>query len=106
MDNLEKRYNNVQNFKELHVYIFWGIWRARNLFIVENISQNVYVVSKKKLSSFRENYKEKDYIRHVTISAPTLSDGVVVGYFDGAAMLGNCGCGMYIILNDSHIFKF
>jgi len=103
-DNLEKWYKKVRNHKELPVFICWGVWRTRNYMIFENKSQNSSMVFNRILDVYNESYKEKVFKRNRAIRQPSLIDVIVVGYFDGAALLGQCGGGMCLNLNQSHSF--
>lgn len=95
-------------YRALSLYIFLGIWKARNTLIFEHKVPDVQETCIRISFDFLEKglVTMTQNTRHITLR--DVWDNFPVGFFDGAAQAEICGSGMviYLIPHEYYCFKW
>ena len=80
--------NLCGKFKELPIFICWGVWKLRNDVLFNNKRQHYDVVCSKMIAYFQEHFKKEKTKKQRLIISPVISSTNVVGLFDGIPQYG------------------
>lgn len=95
-----------KEYKTLHFYVFWAIWRSINALIFENIPLDTIRMCVNIGAYFNEIGLAVNRRKQRSIQQLENQNIYLVGFFDGAANSSKCGGGAYIVLELGQYYYF
>ena len=89
--NLQNWIHRAPQHKDLPSFSCWGIWKARNLGIYEDVHQQAHVTCFKIPTLYRIFSKNHVMQKQKTLKKPFFLKNETIGLFDGTASSGLCG---------------